>query len=92
MKFSEGRQSHLAHEIIRILRTENIGDVERDKHVLHEIKRVFETEHSRGDHIDDLVRAKIASLSRNVPPGSPEWDILYKRYYDEEERRHRRLG
>ena len=90
MKFSEGRQSHLAHEIVRVLRAEGLADIEREKYVFAEIKRVFEAEHQRGDQIDDLVRQKIASLSRHVPPGSPEWDILYKRYYEEEERRHRR--
>jgi len=90
MKFSEGRQSHLAHEIVRVFQKEGLAEIERDKHVLREIKRVFESEHERGDHIDDVVRQKIASLSRHVPPGSPEWDILYKRHYDEEDRRRRR--
>jgi hypothetical protein len=89
MKFSEGRQSHLSHEIVRVLKTEGLADVEREKYILAEIKRVFETEHQRGDQIDDIVRQKIASLSRNVPPGTPEYDILYKRYYAEEERRRR---
>ncbi len=90
MKFSEGRQSHLAHEIVRVLRSEGLAEIEREKYVLAEIKRVFESEHERGDQIDDQVRHKIASLSRQVPPGSPEWDILYKRYYEEEDRKRRR--
>lgn len=89
MKFSEGRQSHLSHEIVRVLKAEGLADVEREKYILAEIKRVFEREHERGDQIDDIVRQKIASLSRNVPPGTPEYDILYKRYYAEEERRRR---
>ncbi len=90
MKFSEGRQSHLSHEIIRVLKAEGLADIEREKYVLAEIKRVFESEHERGDQIDDIVRQKIASLSRNVPPGTPEYDILYKRYFEEEDRRRRR--
>ena len=89
MKLSEGRQSHLAHEILRILKQEGLAEVEREKHVLHEIKHVFESEHDRADRVDDIVRHRIESLSRHVPPGSPEWDILYKRYYAEEERRRR---
>jgi len=90
MKFSEGRQSHLAHEILRVLVAEGLADVEREKYILAEIKRVFESEHQRGDQIDDLVRQKIASLSRRIPPGSPEWDIMYKRYYEEEDQKRRR--
>ena len=37
--------------------------------------------------LDEIVRRKIASLSRKVPPGSREWDILYQRYLDEEQRK-----
>jgi len=25
-----------------------------------------------------------------VPPGSREWDVLYRKYYEEESRKHRR--
>ena len=39
------------------------------------------------DRLDDIVRRKIASLSRNVPPGSREWDVLYQRYLEEERRK-----
>jgi hypothetical protein len=34
--------------------------------------------------IDTAVRYKIESQARNIPEGSEEWDILYRRYYDEE--------
>jgi len=44
----------------------------------------------REDHIDDIVRQKINSLSRHVPVGSREWDILYRKYFEEESRKQRR--
>ena len=44
------------------------------------------------DILNDKVRKKIASLSRNVPLGSPEWDILYRKYYEEESRKSRSTG
>jgi hypothetical protein len=37
----------------------------------------------QGDDLDREARAKIASLSRNVPEGSREWDILYRQYLEE---------
>ena len=40
-----------------------------------------------GEDIDAAVRRKIASLSRQVPPGSREWDVLYRQYYAEEARK-----
>jgi hypothetical protein len=87
MRFSEGRQSHLAHLIVSTLRKEGLADIENERHVLMEIKRVLEQDHSVDDRIDVAVRRKIATLSRNVPPGSREWEVLYRQYYEEEHRR-----
>ena len=36
-----------------------------------------------GQGLDAAVRARIASLSRRVPEGSREWDLLYKQYSEE---------
>ena len=36
------------------------------------------------DEIDTFVRQKIAKLSRRVPEGSREWEILYRKYFEEE--------
>ena len=87
MKFSEGRLSYLAHHIVATLQKEGLADVESERHVLAEIKRVLVGDQEREDHLDDAVRQKIASLSRPVPPGSREWDVLYRRYYEEERRK-----
>jgi hypothetical protein len=87
MRFSEGRQSYLAHRILGILTEEGLADVENAKHVLAEVKRVLNRDHDEEVRIDAVVRRKIASLSRDVPPGSREWDVLYHRYFHEEQRR-----
>ena len=36
--------------------------------------------------VDQTARVKIESQKRNIPEGSAEWDILYRKYYDEEMR------
>ena len=41
----------------------------------------------QGDELDHTVRAKIASLSRDVPEGGREWDILYRQYFEEARRK-----
>jgi hypothetical protein len=87
MRFSEGRQSHLAHLIVKTLRDEGLAAIENERHVLMEIKRVLSQEHVVDERIDAAVRRKITSLSRHVPPGSREWEILYRQYYEEELRR-----
>jgi hypothetical protein len=34
--------------------------------------------------IDQAARQKIASQRRIIPEGSQEWDILYRKYYNDE--------
>ena len=36
--------------------------------------------------IDKAARHKIESQKRNIPEGSAEWEILYRKYYEEEMR------
>jgi hypothetical protein len=84
MRLSEGRISYLAHQIVATLKKEGLAEIESERHVLAEIKRTLEHQHDQEAELDAIVRRKIASLSRNVPPGSREWDVLYRRYLDEE--------
>jgi len=89
MRFSEARTSYLAHAIVTMLRKEG-AEIENERLALAEIKRVLGEEQTVDVRIDAAVRRKIASLSRNVPPGSREWDILYRQYYAEEARKGKR--
>ena len=38
------------------------------------------------EEIDKAARHKIESQKRAIPEGSGEWDILYRKYYEEEMR------
>ena len=87
IRFSEGRLSYLAHQIVAALRNEGLAEIASERHVLAAIKQALEGQHEREAKLDELVRRKIASLSRKVPPGSREWDVLYKRYLEEEHRK-----
>jgi hypothetical protein len=86
-RYSEGRVSHLAHLILRTLRDEGLADVENERLTLLETKKALEWQKEREAKLDEIVRRKIASLSRKVPPGSREWDVLYQRYMEEEHRK-----
>lgn len=94
MEFSEARRSHLAHAILKALEDDGLAAVEpgRDRWILSEIKKVFEREQALDVRIDAAVRRKIDSLSRQVPTGSPEWEVLYRKYYEEESRRLKSAG
>jgi hypothetical protein len=87
IRFSEGRLSYLAHQILATLRSEGLAEISNERLALAEIKRALDAQRDREAKLDEAVRRKIASLSRKVPPGSREWDILYQRYLEEEHRK-----
>ncbi|HEV8716695.1 MAG TPA: DUF507 family protein [Candidatus Binatia bacterium] len=84
-RLSDNRISALARLVLRELAAE--GQVVNERAALAESKRVLAEHFQRDDKIDELVRRKIASLSRRVVPGSTEWDVLYRRYFEEEARK-----
>jgi hypothetical protein len=84
-RLSDNRINALARLVLRTLAT--AGEVVSERSALAESKRVLAEHFQRDDKIDEKVRRKIASLSRRVVPGSTEWDILYRRYFEEELRK-----
>jgi hypothetical protein len=87
MKLSEGRLSFLAHRILDALRREKLVEVENERLALAEVKRALGESSERDARIDAAVRQRITSLSRRVPPGSREWEVLYQKYLEEEMRK-----
>jgi len=81
-RLSDDRISHLARKVIEAART--IGGI-LDECPLHYGERAalaecFQIE----DRLDAVVRSRIP---RRVSPGTEEWEILYRRYMDEEIRK-----
>ena len=72
------------------VREAKLAEFPNEGRALAETKRVLHEFFEREDHIDEIVRQKISSLSRHVPPGSREWDILYRKYFEEEARKQRK--
>ena len=42
--------------------------------------------------IDALVRRKIETQKRAIIEGSDEWEVLYRKYYEDEVSRHRKVN
>ena len=87
-RLSESRISHLAHLLVDGVRKARLGEFPNEGRALAETKRVLQEYFQREDQLDDIVRQKIQSLSRHVPAGSREWDVLYRKYFEEESRKH----
>ena len=86
-RLSESRISHLAHLVVNGLKRDDMAEFPNEGLVLSETKRVLHEFFEREDQFEELVRHKIRSLSRHIPPGSREWDVLYRKYLEEEMRR-----
>lgn len=84
-RLSDNRVAALARIAIRTMTAE--GEVFSERAALVEAKRILAEHFQRDDKTDEIVRRKIASLSRQVPQGSAEWEILYRRYFEEETRK-----
>ena len=89
-RISESRISHLSHLVIDGLRKGGLVEFPNEGTALLETKQVLHDFFQREDSIDAIVRQKIQSLSRNVPMGSREWDILHRKYFEEETRKQRK--
>lgn len=91
MLLSDDKISHLSHLILKGLTKDNRAAflVEEEK-VLREIKRAIIQELQVEEEIDLAVRAKLASYSRPILEGSPEWEVLYHKFFAEERKKRKR--
>jgi uncharacterized protein len=89
-RLSESRISHLAHLLVDGIKRADLGDFPNEGRALAETKRVLQEFFEPENHLDELVRQKIQSLSRHIPPGSREWDVLYRKYLEEMRRQKNR--
>lgn len=86
MMLSEDKISHLSHVILKGLADRKlIETIEEESKIRTEIKRTIISELKVGEEIDSVVRKKLDSFSKKIVEGSPEWEILYKKYYKEQE-------
>jgi len=92
VRLSEDRISHISHLVLNALvQDRHVNALQPEERLLREIKRTITAELQFEDEADTAARRTIQSLSRRVPEGSPEWDVLYRKYMDEEMRRRRKV-
>ncbi len=83
--FSREKANYLAGKILKLILTDEELDYTQERGVIRNaIVRSFEEVAQLRKEIDQRVREKIASHSRPIYEGTPEWYALYRRYYNEE--------
>jgi hypothetical protein len=86
MMLSEDKISHLTHVLLKKLMDHDLVDLTEDEgDVRREIKRTIVAELRVGEEIDEIVRKKLLSYSKKLIEGSPEWEVMYRKTFREEE-------
>lgn len=77
--------THLSHVLLKGLLDKDIIELKDEEgKVRREIKRSLASFLKVSEDIDSSVRKKLQSFSRKIVEGSPEWEVLYKKFYKEE--------
>lgn len=84
MRFSEDRLSHIANLIFRTLAKDHLVAYSQENIALQAIKEAVNKFFKIEDDLDTLVTQKIRSQKKAIVEGSPEWEILYQKYFSEE--------
>lgn len=87
MKLSEARTLYLARESLAKLRDEGLAEILNFSVALRHAREIIEGWSEQSDAVDGAARRKIASIKRGIVEGSTEWNILYRRYREEELRK-----
>jgi hypothetical protein len=87
MKLSEARILYLARESLAKIRYEGLAEIPNFQVALRQARELVADWNEKGDAVDAIVRRKIASIKRGIVEGGTEWNIMYRRYRDEELRK-----
>ncbi len=85
MRVSRDKANKVAHVVTDALAAADEVEFIEDRNTIRlEIRKILEDLLNQEEKIDQSARQKIESQRRTILEGSQEWDILYRKYYNEE--------
>ena len=88
MRISRDKGNKLAHVIADTLADTPEAEFLEDRNTIRqEARKILEMLFTDELKIDAAARGKISSQQRIILEGSQEWDILYRKYYNDEVKR-----
>jgi hypothetical protein len=92
MRLNHERCVHLSHLFVNFLEDdEGVEFLADPNEVRLKMLQILEAEMVREEELEESIRRKIASQKRDIPEGSPEWEVLFRKYYDEEMKKVKRV-
>jgi hypothetical protein len=85
VRLSRDKVNKLAHSVADALATmDDVEFIEDPNAIRMEARRILEELLAAEERIDLAAKQKIESQKRTITEGTQEWDILYRKYYNEE--------
>jgi uncharacterized protein len=85
VRLSRDKVNVLARAVTEALRQmDEVEFIEDPNTIRQEARKILEDLLNNEAKIDQSARQKIESQKRTILEGSQEWDILYRKYYNEE--------
>jgi len=85
LRLSRDKVNRLAHSVADALAAmDDVEFIEDPNSIRMEARRILEELLAAEEEIDLAARAKIETQRRTITEGTQEWDILYRKYYNEE--------
>jgi len=92
VKLNHERCVHLSHLFVNALEDDDDVEFLRDPNDIRlRVLQVLESELLKEEELEETIRRKIAAQRRDVPEGSPEWDLLFRKYLEEEIKKVKRV-
>jgi len=85
VRVSRDKVNKVAHVVTDALAEMEELDFIEDRNTIRlEVRKILEEVLNQEEKIDQAARHKIENQKRTILEGSQEWDILYRKYYNEE--------
>ena len=85
MRINRDKANKVAHVVTDMLADTKEVDFLEDRNTIRlEVRKILEDLLNQEERIDQAARQKIENQKRTILEGSQEWDILYRKYYNEE--------
>ena len=85
MRLNRDKVNKVAHVVADALASIDEVDFVEDRNTIRlEVRKILEDLLNQEAKIDQSARQKIENQRRTILEGSQEWDILYRKYYNEE--------
>jgi len=85
LRLSREKITRISHQVAEAIRIDPDVILKTDLNEIRlEVMKLINSRLKVDEMLDTKVRERIASFKRKIPEGGQEWQVLYRRYYEEE--------